>query len=94
MFVKQIADLFWEIDPNYSKFKSRGKLFSKMTAECFAFNKPSSHGHGSKPIPSMPLSLKIQKLYTYIDMSYMDSSHTKSFKNILLDVAEKVPDFV
>ena len=29
MFVKQIADLFWEIDSNYFEFKLSGEKFSK-----------------------------------------------------------------
>ena len=80
MFVKRVTDLFWEFDPNYSKFNSRGKSSPKMDEEFFGSNKPSSHGHAHKPISSMPLSLKVQKLYTYIDRFYIDSSHMKSLK--------------
>ena len=29
MFLKRVADLFWEFDPNYSKFKSRRKSSPK-----------------------------------------------------------------
>ena len=52
MIVKQIADLFWEIDPNYSNLKSRGKSFLKMTEEVLGFNSPSSHGH--TPVQFLP----------------------------------------
>lgn len=69
MFAKRVPDLFWEMDPNHSKFKSRAKSFPKLAEEFFGFNNPSSHGHTSKPISSMSLSLKVQKLYTYIDRS-------------------------
>ena len=94
MFVKQIVDLFWEIDPNYSKIKSRGKLFPKMAEELFGFKKYISHGHAPKRLSSMSLSIKVQKLYTYTDRSYMDSSHMKSFKHMPLEVAKKLSDFV
>ena len=94
MCVKQLAELFWEIDPNYSKFKVRGKSFPVIAEQFFGFNKPTSHGHVPKQICSMSLSLKVQKLYNFIDRSFMDSSHMKSFKDTLLAVAEKVSQFV
>ena len=65
-----------------------------MAVEYFGSNKPSTDGHASMPTSSMSFNLKVQKLYTYIDMSYIDSSHMKSFKNMLLQAAEKVSDFV
>ena len=89
--VKYFSELLWEIDPHYHKLKTRGMPFLESVEKNFlGFNKPASHGHAPKRLSSESLSLKLQNLYHYTDRNYMDSSHMKPLKEMLLTVAEKV----
>ena len=58
------------------------------------FNKPARHGHAPKQLSSESLSLKVQNLYQYTDRNYMDSSHRKPWKEMLLTVVEKVTAYL
>ena len=93
--VKYFSELLWEIDPHYHKLKTRGMPFLESVEKNFlGFNKPASHGHAPKRLSSEPLSLKVQNLCQYTDRNYMDSSHVKPLKEMLLTVAEKVTAYL
>ena len=93
--VKYFSARLWEIDPHYHKLKTRGMpFFESVEKNVLGFNKPASHGHAPKRLSSESLSLKVQILYQYTDRNYMDSSHMKPLKEMLLTVAEKVTAYL
>ena len=59
MFLKRIADLFWEIDPNYSRFTSRGNRFQNWLNNFLILT--------NFPVMAMPLSqfLPCHRAYLY-----------------------------
>ena len=69
-------------------------FFESVEKNVLGFNKPASHGHAPKRLSSESLSLKVQILYQYTDRNYMDSSHMKPLKEMLLTVAEKVTAYL
>ena len=85
---------FGKIDPPDHSLQSRGKRFPSVVESTFlSYNKPVTHGQAVKALSFVSITVKIEKLFNYIDRGFMASIHMKSFHD-MVSVANSITSYL